>query len=160
VTRKLTAYQGGTGRERSARLVKITDPTLFRPIRPLPSALPPKQKTLWHTAPGAESRRWIMGGGDTLVLWREKMIQKLRERSVPEADLERRADEMMAPILAVQGVVEARRNKATRRMRARGWPEDKIDQALVELALRRGDRFVRQWGARVPLCEPANRIVG
>ncbi len=89
-----------------------------------------------------------MGRGDTLTLWREKMIQKLRERGVADPDLERKADELMAPILAVQGIAEAGRNKATRRMRARGWSQDKIDQALVELALRRGDRFVRRQGGK------------
>jgi hypothetical protein len=39
-----------------------------------------------------------MSQTDTLVLWREKMIEKLRQRGVAEADLERRADEMMAPL--------------------------------------------------------------
>lgn len=85
---------------------------------------------------------------DTLILWREKLIQKLRQRGIPESDLERRADEMMAPILAVQEIIEACRQKAVRRMRARGWPEDKIDQALVELTFRRGDRFIRQQGVQ------------
>ncbi len=101
-----------------------------------------------------------MGRGDTLTLWREKMIQKLRERGVAEPDLEYKADELMAPILAVQEIVEARRQKAVRRMRARGWPEDKIDQALVELALRRGDRFVRCREARVHSREHAKRVMG
>ena len=89
-----------------------------------------------------------MGDRDTLTLWRKKIIQKLRERGVSEPDLEGKADELMAPILAVRGIAEARRRKAVRRMRARGWPEDKIDQALVELALRRGDRFVRRRGGK------------
>jgi hypothetical protein len=85
-----------------------------------------------------------MGDGDTLTLWREKMIQKPRERDVPESGLERKADELMAPILAVQGIAQARRQQAMRRMRARGWFEETIQEALVELALRRGDRFLRQ----------------
>lgn len=54
----------------------------------------------------------------TLFLWREKLIQKLHEHGVPEADLERRADELMAPIVAAQEIVEARRQRAMRRMRA------------------------------------------
>jgi hypothetical protein len=84
-----------------------------------------------------------MGKSETLILWREKVIQKLRQRGIPETDLERRADEIMAPILAVQAIAEARRRKAVRRMRARGWSEDKIEQALIELVFRRGDRFIR-----------------
>jgi SOS response regulatory protein OraA/RecX len=87
-----------------------------------------------------------MGKRETLILWREKLIQKLRQRGTPESDLERRADEMMAPILAAQKIVEARDQKATRRMRARGWSDDKIAQALVELAFRRSDRFMQAAG--------------
>lgn len=42
-----------------------------------------------------------MADGGTLVLWRETLLQKLRQHGVLGSELERRADEMMAPILAV-----------------------------------------------------------
>jgi SOS response regulatory protein OraA/RecX len=84
-----------------------------------------------------------MNQTDTLALRREKLIQKLRQRGVAEADLERRAEEMMAPIVEARVVVRARNQKIERRLRTRGWPKNKIGRALIELALRRGDRFVR-----------------
>ncbi|KLK91640.1 hypothetical protein AA309_19150 [Microvirga vignae] len=85
-----------------------------------------------------------MGSGDTLTVWREKLIQKLREHGVPEADVERRADELTAPMLVAHEIAEAHRQKTMRRLRAMGWPDDKIEQALVELTFRRGDRLIRQ----------------
>jgi hypothetical protein len=84
-----------------------------------------------------------MSQTDTLVLWREKLIEKLRQRGVDEADLERRADEMMAPLQQARVKIQARDEKIRRRLRLRGWSDDNIEWGLIELALRRGDRFVR-----------------
>jgi hypothetical protein len=71
------------------------------------------------------------------------MIEKLRQRGVAEADLEQRADEMMAPLQRARTRIQARDEKIRRRLRLRGWSDDDIERALIELALRRGDRFVR-----------------
>ncbi|WP_046864785.1 hypothetical protein [Microvirga massiliensis] len=84
-----------------------------------------------------------MGQTDTLVLWRERLIEKLRQRDVAEADLDRRADEMMAPLRRARVKIQTRDEKVRRRLHLRGWSDDDIEQALIELAFRRSDRFVR-----------------
>jgi hypothetical protein len=85
----------------------------------------------------------LMDQTDPLTLWREKMIQKLRQRGVAEADIEKRADEMIAPLRRARTIRQARDEKIRRRLRLRKWSDGDIEWGLIELALRRGDRFVR-----------------
>jgi hypothetical protein len=80
----------------------------------------------------------------TLHEWERKLKAKLRERGCPEEGVDRRAEELMAKILAAQKDIQARDQKVVRRLRAQGWPEDQIDQAVIELALRLCERFIRQ----------------
>jgi hypothetical protein len=67
---------------------------------------------------------------------------------VAEADLEWRADVMMALLQQARVKIQARDKKIRRRLRLREWSNDDIERALIELALRRGDRFVRNAGRR------------
>jgi len=80
---------------------------------------------------------------DTLELWRQKVREKLAERGWPDDDIDRRADEIMEPLRRHAAIAEVRSERAKRRFMSRGCSKDAAEWLVIELRLRRIERFTR-----------------